>query len=125
MGQAKTLELNILLALRNNKTVPIRKVHELFDQDWSLYRSKFNELIIKSFFKISTEIPGICTFELNQKGNDRINELLIERAKEIEIRLSQLNEIKRVIGVRGRSKMPGIFSFLKRFPSHGIEAKSA
>ena len=58
MEQAKNLELEILLTLRNNKTVPTRKFHELFEQDWNLYRSKFNELIVKKFLKISIQIPG-------------------------------------------------------------------
>ena len=97
MEQAKSLELEILLTLRNNKTVPTRKFHELFEQDWNLYRSKFNELIIKKFLKVSTQIPEICVFELNSKGEDRIDELLTERAREIE------------------SKTSGILNFLKHF----------
>src|ERR1700730_17152238 len=97
MDQAKRLELEILLTVRNNRNVPSRKFHELFEQDWNLYRSKFNELIIKKFLKVSTQIPEICVFELNSKGEDRIDELLTERAREIE------------------SKTSGILNFLKHF----------
>jgi hypothetical protein len=97
MEQAKSLELEILLTVRNNKTVPTRKFHELFEQGWNLYRSKFNELIVKKFLKISTQVPGICVFELNSKGEYRIDELLSESAREIE------------------SNNSGILNFLKRF----------
>ena len=97
MDQAKRLELEILLTVRNNKTVPSRNFHELFEQDWNLYRSKFNELIVKKFLKISSQIPGICVFELHVKGEYRIDELLAESAREIE------------------SATSGILNFLKRF----------
>jgi hypothetical protein len=97
MEQAKGLELEILLTVRNNKTVPTRKFHELFEQDWNLYRSKFNELIVKKFLRISAQITGICVFELNSKGEYRIDELLTESAREIE------------------STTSGILNFLKRF----------
>lgn len=97
MEQAKSLELEILLTVRNNKTVPTRKFHELFEQDWNLYRSKINELIVQKFLKISTQVTGICVFELNSKGEYRIEELLSESAREIE------------------STNSGILNFLKRF----------
>ena len=84
MDQAKRLELEILLTVRNNKAVPSRKFRELFEQDWNLYRPKFNELIVKKFLKISSQIPGICVFELHGKGEYRIDEFLAESTREIE-----------------------------------------
>jgi hypothetical protein len=97
MEQIENLELEILFALRSNKTVPTRKFHELFEPDWSLYRPKFNELIIKRFLKVSAQIPGICVFELSKKGDERIDELLYEPGREME------------------STISGIQNFLKRF----------
>ncbi len=97
MEQAKSLELEILLTVRNNKTVPARKFHELFEQDWNLYRSKINELIVQKFLKISTHGLGICVFRLSSKGEYRIDELLTESAREME------------------STNSGILHFLKRF----------
>jgi hypothetical protein len=97
MEQAKSLELEILLAVRNNKRVPARKFHELFEQDWNLYRSKIHELIVQEFLKISTQGQGICVFRLSSKGEYRMDELLTERAREIE------------------STNSGILNFLKRF----------
>ena len=97
MEQAKSLELEILLTVRNNKTVPTRKFHELFEQDRNLYRSKINELIIQKFVRISAQEPGICVFELNPKGEYRIDELLNENAGGNE------------------STNTGILKFLKRF----------
>ena len=104
MDQAKSLELEILLTVRNNRTVPTRKFHELFEQEWNLYRSKFNELIVQKFLKISAQVQGICVFELNSKGEYRIDELLTESAREIEstnsgilnfLKHFQLNEFRR------------------------------
>jgi hypothetical protein len=83
MEQAKRLELEILLAVKNNKTVPARKFHQLFEQDWNLYRSKFNELIVKKFLKISTQEPDICVFELNSKSESRIDELLDQLCRDL------------------------------------------
>ncbi len=93
MEQAENLELEILLALRSNKMVPTRKFHELFKSDWNLYRPKFNELIIKKFLKVSTQFPGICVFELNKKGEERIDELLHEPAREMESTTSGLRNL--------------------------------
>ena len=84
MEQAENLELEILLALRSNKTVPARNFHELFEKDWNLYRSTVNGLIVKKFLKVSVQIPGICVFELSKKGDERIDELLHERDRKIE-----------------------------------------
>src|SRR3954462_15689250 len=82
MEQSKRLELDILLCLRNNKTVPPSNFHELFQDHWNLYRAKLNELIINRFIKVSTLSPGICVFELSAKGEDRIWQLVSEGAKE-------------------------------------------
>ena len=82
MEQAKSLELEILLTVRNNKTVPTRIFHQLFEQDCNLYRSKINELIIQKFVRISAQEPGTCVFELNPKGEYRIDEFLNENAGE-------------------------------------------
>ena len=100
MEQTKNLELEILLTLRSNKTVPTRKFHELFAQDWNLYRSKLNELIIEKFLKVSVQSPGICVFELSKKGDERMDELLRENAIEVE------------------STTTGTRNFLKRFRPH-------
>jgi|SRR5579863_947837 len=97
MEQAENLELEILLALRRNKVVPTRKIHELFQKDWNLYRSTFNDLIVKKFLKVSVQIPGTCVFELSKKGDERIGELLHGHSREAE------------------STSSGIRNFLKRF----------
>jgi hypothetical protein len=95
MEQAKNLELEILLTLRSNKTVPTRKFHELFEQDWNIYRSKFNELIVKKFIKVSVQIPGVCVFELSKKGDERIDKLHHERAREMESITSRIRNFLR------------------------------
>ncbi|HEX3767698.1 MAG TPA: hypothetical protein VHT72_04940 [Puia sp.] len=84
MEQTKNLELEILLALRSIKTVPTRQFPELFEQDWNLYRSTFNTLIVKKFLKISEQSPGICVFELSKKGEERIDEILRENARKMD-----------------------------------------
>ena|ERR1700753_738998 len=84
MEQTKNLELEILLALKTNKSVPTRKFHELFEKDWDLYRSTFNLLIVKKYLTISVQISGTCVFELSKKGDERIDEILTENARETE-----------------------------------------
>lgn len=84
MEQAEDLELEILLTLRSNKSVPARNFHELFEKNWNLYRSTVNRLIVKKFLKVSVQAPGICVFELNKKGDERIDILLHERARKME-----------------------------------------
>jgi hypothetical protein len=115
MEEAENLELEILLTLRSNKTVQTRKFHELFEQDWNLYRSKFNELIIKKFLNISVQIPGICVFELSKKGDERIDELLHERDRETEsttFRIRNfLNRFNRISSEFGSYVSNGINTF--------------
>jgi hypothetical protein len=125
MELIKSLELEILLTLRNNKAVPVSKFSDLFEQNWNRYQSGFNELKAKGLFKVSTQIPGICTYQLNRQGDHRIMELLTERAKEIEIRLTQLNQIKhKTPGLRWNT-LSGILRYLKRSPVQTIQSKSA
>ncbi len=119
------MELEILLTLKNNKVVPIRKVPELFDHNWDRYRAKFNELMIKRYFKISTQIPGICNFELNKKADDRIAALVTDRAREIKIKLSRLNENRYRKTLSGRATLSGILNLIKGFANHSTQTKSA
>lgn len=125
MELIKSLELEILLTLRNNKAVPVSKFSDLFEQHWNKYQTRFNELKIKGLFKISTQIPGICTYELNRLGDQRIMELLTERAKEIETRLSQLNEIQHRIPDLRTNTLSGILKFLKRSLALTAQSKTA
>ena len=106
MEKAENLELEILLALRSNKTVPVRNFNELFEKDWNLYRSSVNELIVKKFLKVSVQVSGICVFELSKKGDERIDELLHERARKMESITSRIR------------------NFLKRFNRLGSELSS-
>ncbi len=125
MELIKSLELEILLTLRNNKAVPVSKFSDLFEQNWNRYQSGFNELKAKGLFKVSTRIPGICTYELNRQGDHRIMELLTERAKEIETRLSQFNEIQRKTPDLRRNTLSGILKFLKRSTATTAQSKTA
>jgi len=84
MEQAEVLELEILLALRSKKTVPTRKFHELFEKDWHLYQSTVNLLIVKKYLKVSVQDSGISVFELSNKGEDRMDELLLKQARKTE-----------------------------------------
>ena len=115
MEQAKNLELEILLTLRSNKTVPTRNFHELFEKDWNLYRPTFNTLIIKKFLKVSVQIPGICVFELSKKGDERIDELLRERARRMKsttFRIRNfLNRFNRISSELGSYVSEGISTF--------------
>ena len=125
MEQAKNLELEILLTLRSNKTVPTRNFHKLFEKDWNLYRPTFNALIIKKFLRVSVQIPGICVFELSKKGDERIDELLRERARRMKsttFRIRNfLNRFNRISSELGSYVSEGISTFhLSDRPSENL-----
>ena len=84
MEQAENLELEILLALRSSKAVPTRKMHALFEKDHNVYRSAVNRLIVEKYIKVSVQAPAIPVFELSEKGDERIDELLLKQARKTE-----------------------------------------
>lgn len=90
MDNSKTLELEILITISQNKNVPIYHFQHLFEHKWKTYYPKFKELQSEEVFSATTPITGLRSYELTSKGKSRITELIDQRESEITARLSQL-----------------------------------
>ena len=90
MDNSKTLELEILLTISQNKNVPIYHFQHLFEHKWKIYYPRFKELLSDEVFSTTTPITGMRSYELTSKGKSRITELIEQRESEISARLSQL-----------------------------------
>jgi hypothetical protein len=92
MDNSKTLELEILITISQNKNVPTYHFHHLFEHKWKLYSPRFKELISDEVFSTTTPITGMPYFELTSKGKSRITDLIEQRESEISARLSQMQQ---------------------------------
>lgn len=90
MDNSKTLELEILITISQNKNVPTYHFHHLFEHKWRLYSPRFKELMSDEVFSTKTPITGMPYFELTSKGKSRITDLIEQRESEISARLSNL-----------------------------------
>ena len=106
MNNMKTLELEILVTIMQNKMVPINRFHKLFDYKWELYRVHFNELKTGGLFKVTAPGVGASGYELTLLGKARLDELLKDRENEVEFRLTLLSKKKHP---PGRQSMKSFF----------------
>jgi hypothetical protein len=90
VDNSKTLELEILITISQNKNVPIYHFQHLFEHKWKTYYPMFKELLSDEAFCTTTPITGLRSYELTPKGKSRITELIELRESEISARLSQL-----------------------------------
>ena len=122
METIKSRELDILITISQNNKVPVEKFNQLFDNKWSLHVSRFDELKLEGLFRVSVQNPELTIYELTNKGNTRMMELLNVRTEEIEIRLIQLQKNKWELTVPGWKIYSGILNLLKgvSFNSKGI-----
>jgi hypothetical protein len=124
MDIIKSLELDILITISQNKKVPSEKFSQLFDDKWKLYSSRFDDLKLEGLFKITVQNPILTSYELTSKGNIRMMELVNVRNEEIEIRAIQLSQIKPVMIVPGWKILAGVINYLKRAQIHSKEIPS-
>ena len=124
MDTIKSRELDILITISQNKKVPTEKFNQLFENKWSLYVSRFDDLKSEGLFRVSVQNPELTIYELTNKGNSRMMELLNIRTEEIHIRLIQLQNNKQELTVPGWKIYSGILNLLKgvSFNSKGIPA---
>ena len=122
MDTIKSRELDILITISQNKKVPTEKFNQLFENKWSLYVSRFDDLKPEGLFRVSVQNPELTIYELTNKGNTRMMELLNIRIEEIQIRLIQLQNNKRELTVPGWKIYAGILNLLKgvSFNTKGI-----
>jgi hypothetical protein len=113
MENSKTLELEILITVRQNKKVPTRDFNKLFEHNWNLYDSKFNQLIIEGLF-LPVRIADLPVYQLTRRGKTRIAELLEQREREITIRLIHLKQLSQT-PFRGRKSAMAVFNSIAHF----------
>jgi hypothetical protein len=92
MDNSKTLELEILITISQNKNVPTYHFHHLFEHKWKIYSPRFKELMSEEVFSTTTPITGMPYFELTSKGKTRITDLIELRESEISARLLQIQD---------------------------------
>jgi hypothetical protein len=92
MDNSKTLELEILITISQNKNVPTCHFQHLFEHRWKQYHARFSELISEGVFNAATPITGMPYYELTSKGKTRITELIEQREAEVSERLLQLQQ---------------------------------
>jgi len=112
MDNPKTLELDILISINQNKTIPTIHFHRLFEHKWKIYSSRFNELENKGLFTIVTNNFENKIYELTTTGKTRITELLNERESEITQRLALLKQQKPVTASGWESLIATVNSFI-------------
>ena len=83
MEKSKQMELEILVAIRNNPNVSVDEFYKIFDGCWREYRICMGELYNQGLFIISPHeiIPGLNRLELTDTGKLRESELLLERSQ--------------------------------------------
>jgi hypothetical protein len=103
MDNSKTLELEILITISQNKNVPTFHFHHLFEHKWKLYSPRFKELMSDEVFSTITPITGMPYFQLTSKGKTRITDLIELRESEISARLSQMQDQRTATAVNWKT----------------------
>jgi hypothetical protein len=104
MENSKTLELEILITVRQNRKVSTKDFYKLFEHKWKLYDYKFNQLIIEGLF-LPVRIADLPVYQLSSRGKTRIAELLEQREREITVRLLHLKQVSQSPSRGGKSAM--------------------
>jgi hypothetical protein len=106
-------ELLLLIAIRNNRKIPIEEFYKLFDDNWHVYSNRFRDLETEELFIKSAleHLPGSYKYELTKKGKHRIMELINERSYAIDFNLVKLKHARELSKVTG----PGIFRRISGF----------
>ncbi|HSZ32301.1 MAG TPA: hypothetical protein VK772_03275 [Puia sp.] len=95
MEKSKQMELEVLVAIRNNPKAPVDEFYKIFDCCWPEYRESMSYLYCQGLFVISKHetIPGLNRLELTRTGKSRETELLLE----LEAGLSRIISIPKKI----------------------------
>ena len=117
MENIKQVELEILIAIRNNEAIPADEFYKLFDHRWPEYRKSMGSLYDRGLFIISCQfnMPGANKFELTRDGKLRVTELLSERSDDIHIKLTEGNHVRNLETSAWWSSLPGIIDFASHF----------
>jgi predicted transcriptional regulator len=104
MDNPKSVELEILIAVSQNKNIPAHVFPQMFEHKWKLYNPTFNSLVQDGLFRIETN-AGTSGYELTGKGKARIIDLIDQREKNIQFRLSAMNQKRPEAAPALKSKM--------------------
>jgi hypothetical protein len=90
MENRKHMEIEILVAIRNNKSTPADEFYKIFDYQWLDYRKTMISLFNKGLFTATNhnKIPGLIVWELTGAGECRLTELLLERSDDLSKRVN-------------------------------------
>jgi predicted transcriptional regulator len=109
MDNVKSLELEILIVVRQNRSVSIHDFYKLFELRWKFYNSKFNELVTEGLLETVT-IAGLPVYELTSKGKVRITDLIGQRERDVTIQLLVLKQKRHVTARAWKSAMASLHS---------------
>ncbi len=119
MEKMKEMELEILIAIRNNETVESNQFHMLFGNKWPFYKECISLLSDSGLFEYKNleEMQGLKKYELTKQGNNRITQLLNERSHAIHVKLAHLGREKNLESSRREHQLFSLFSFVTFFSS--------
>jgi hypothetical protein len=119
MEKLKEMELEILIAIRNNETVESNQFHKLFGNKWPFYKECISLLFERDLFEYKDlqEMQGLKKYELTRQGNNRITQLLNERSHAIHVKLAHLRREKNLESSRREQHLFSLFNFITFFSS--------
>ena len=90
MGKSEQMELEILIAIRDNPNIPVDEFYKIFDCNWPIYKVSLGDLYNQGLLIITRHetIPGLNRLELTGTGKCRESELLQERSNDLSKILS-------------------------------------
>jgi hypothetical protein len=117
MKALNEMELEILIAIRNNDATQSNQFYQLFGHEWPYYKEYLNVLLTRGLFgEVEvTDMPGLKKYQLTYQGNNRVGQLLTERSHAVQVKLGHLRRSKN-IEFSHRTYSPfSLFSFLAHF----------
>jgi hypothetical protein len=97
MGKSEQIELEVLIAIRNNQNIPVDEFYKIFDCNWPIYRMSMGDLYNKGLLIITRHeiIPGLNRLQLTGTGKCREMELLQELSNDLSKILSEPKKTKK------------------------------
>ena len=98
MEKSKQMELEVLVAIRNNPKVPADEFYTIFECCWPEYRAVMGDLYNNGLFIVSRHeiIPGLNRLELTGSGKRRETELLLERSNGLSNIISEPKKTRKL-----------------------------
>src|SRR5664279_635481 len=117
MEKLKEMELEILIAIRNNETIDSNQFYQLFETRWPYYRECVSILLHRGFFVNADfrDMPGLKKYDLTKQGNMRISQLLSERSHAVHVKLANLRRSKNIESSHRTYSSFSLFAFFAHF----------